>query len=163
PPRRCVAGLRRGLPVPGLRRFAAPSPKHENHAPVQDVRRRLHARGWAVGLCGHSWGRPLPVLRTALRPQRRPRGGARPRRDAPPPSVPRRTRAHPCLRGGPDGPAPPPVHQLEASGSPVSSSVFSPLRTSIQPTPDTLAAVLGAPSSRSCTTVSREMPPSCCS
>src|SRR5262249_61050525 len=46
-----------------------------------------------------------------------------------------------------------------ASGLPVSTSVFSPLSTYIQP-PATLSAVFGAPSSWSCTTVSREMPPS---
>src|SRR5256885_9227173 len=42
------------------------------------------------------------------------------------------------------------VHQ-PASGSPVSSSVFRPLSTRVQPGPETLAAVFGAPSSWSCT------------
>jgi hypothetical protein len=43
-----------------------------------------------------------------------------------------------------------------ASGWPVSSSVFSPLRTIIQPVPETFEAVCGAPSSWSCVTVSSE-------
>jgi hypothetical protein len=41
---------------------------------------------------------------------------------------------------------------------PVSRTVFSPLSTIIQPGPETLAAVLGAPPRRSCTTVSRQTP-----
>src|SRR6266536_3231412 len=53
------------------------------------------------------------------------------------------------------------VRVSHASGSPVSSSVLSPLSTLIQPTPATLAAVFGAPSSSSWTTVSSETPPSC--
>jgi NAD(P)-dependent dehydrogenase (short-subunit alcohol dehydrogenase family) len=47
------------------------------------------------------------------------------------------------------------VSQL-ASGLPVSSSVLRPLRTIIQPVPETLSAVLGAPSSRSWVTVRRQ-------
>jgi hypothetical protein len=39
------------------------------------------------------------------------------------------------------------LESVYASGSPVSSSVFSPLSTIIQPGPATLAAVFGAPSS----------------
>src|SRR3954449_12506893 len=45
------------------------------------------------------------------------------------------------------------------SSPPVSSSVFSPLSTLIHPTPETLAAVFGAPSSWSWTTV-RSVTPS---
>src|SRR5215471_12805144 len=52
------------------------------------------------------------------------------------------------------------VELHQASGSPVSSSVFSPLSTRIQPRPATLAAVFGAPSSWSWTTVSSETPSS---
>src|SRR5205814_1716769 len=48
----------------------------------------------------------------------------------------------------------------QVSGLPVSSSVFSPERTYIQPSPATLSAVFGAPSSRSCTSVSRHVPSS---
>jgi len=61
---------------------------------------------------------------------------------------------------GRDGVAPPrPSQCYELSGSPVSSSVFMPLRMYIQP-PATFSAVFGARSSWSCTTVSFETPPS---
>ncbi len=58
----------------------------------------------------------------------------------------------PAPRASPDEFQPP----NDVSGLPVSSSVFRPLRTIIQPWPETPSAVSGEFSSRSCVTVSRQ-------